>query len=113
MTEDEREDLRARQREGYHARRQAIIDRMGGRCVNCGSVERLEFHHRNPRTKVTHRLPCIHRRKRRNEMRKCDLLCHWCHKLQTAAQKAKDPSRYRAHLARRRELSVSRQQASA
>jgi len=31
----------------YHRRRKALLDRLGGRCVQCGSVEELQFHHVN------------------------------------------------------------------
>jgi len=29
----------------YHRKRRALIDRLGGECVQCGSSEHLQFHH--------------------------------------------------------------------
>lgn len=32
-------------RQAYHQRREALIERLGCRCVNCGTTQRLEFDH--------------------------------------------------------------------
>jgi 5-methylcytosine-specific restriction endonuclease McrA len=37
-------------RETYHKRRQALIERMGGKCAQCGTAENLEFNHIYQRT---------------------------------------------------------------
>jgi len=29
----------------YHQKRAGLLEAFGGRCQNCGSTERLEFHH--------------------------------------------------------------------
>src|SRR5690606_16795339 len=34
----------------YNARRKALIEAMGGKCVKCGTTTRLEFNHTSPRT---------------------------------------------------------------
>jgi hypothetical protein len=60
-------------------RRRKAIDSRGNACERCGSSERLEYHHRSPEDKVSHRIwsrrwEIIH-----HELFKCDLLCSTCH----------------------------------
>lgn len=65
-----------------HERRKRAIAILGGVCVKCGSVERLEIHHKNPKEKsfdvsrnITNAWESI-----AAELKKCELLCNSCHK---------------------------------
>lgn len=56
-------------------------ERLGGKCSNCGSTEKLEFHHLNPETK-TQNIPYMATFKLETflkEVDKCQLLCKPCH----------------------------------
>lgn len=46
------EYMRNYMRARYHARRTAGIEKLGGKCVDCSSVEELEFDHVDRSTKV-------------------------------------------------------------
>ena len=76
---------RACQNRWARARRNRFIKEAGGCCIECSSTKHLEFHHRK-RTKhgamwtwSTKRLVV--------ELRKCDLLCAECHKVETARER--------------------------
>lgn len=66
-------------------RRAEAIEFLGGKCVECGATEALEFDHIDPSTKVM----TIARASSRNaeffmnEVRKCQLLCEVHHKEKT------------------------------
>jgi hypothetical protein len=62
-------------------RRQEAIIRLGGKCVHCGSTERLEFDHIDPTTKVAAigRLWVKSAAIFEAELKKCQLLCKSCH----------------------------------
>jgi len=67
------------QRAWVASRRQTALDARGNTCQRCGSQDRLEFHHRDPTDKVSHRIfsrrwEIIHQ-----ELSKCELLCNTCH----------------------------------
>lgn len=57
---------------------------LGGACGRCGSTTRLEFHHRNPIEKHFDITSEFDRPWETlvEEARKCDLLCHDCHRKQ-------------------------------
>lgn len=57
-----------------------------GPCANCGGSERLEVDHINPEEKVSHRVWSWSAEKRAEELAKCQVLCHDCHKAKTFAQ---------------------------
>ena len=59
----------------------------GKACVKCGSRERLELHHRDPKKKRSHNIWSWTPRKRAAELRKCDPLCHNCHLAETRKQR--------------------------
>jgi 5-methylcytosine-specific restriction endonuclease McrA len=67
-------------------RRQAIAD-LGGKCVRCGSTERLEVDHIDPAAKVSHRIWGWSAEKRAAELAKCQVLCRPCHHKKTGAEK--------------------------
>lgn len=69
----------------YYARRAEAVKILGGACVTCGSMERLEFDHINPITKLyniseiwSYSWEIV-----QTELQKCQLLCHDCHKAKT------------------------------
>jgi hypothetical protein len=72
-------------------RRDVWVAYMGGKCVSCGSVERLEFDHIDrstknyePRMLWSRKLETI-----LEELVKCQLLCHECHQLKTSIENTK------------------------
>lgn len=78
----------------YHQSRYAtriaeMVKYLGGKCVECGTINRLEFDHIDPSTKEF----SITRKWNRKwsilepELKKCQLLCYDCHKERTAMQR--------------------------
>lgn len=80
----------------WKKRREDAVKRLGGTCVVCGSSDRLEFDHIDPETKqfAIASGSSFSEEKFLEEIDKCQLLCHSCHK-----EKHKAPhgtlSRYR------------------
>lgn len=79
--------MREYHRDYYHRRRQAMIEFLGGECVECGSTENLEFDHIDPSQKLfdisqnlTLSNPDV-----LTELGKCQLLCQPHHQAKTAA----------------------------
>lgn len=67
----------------YHRLCAKIIDHMGGKCVSCGSADRLEIHYRNPKEKSFEistgwGRPWIDIEA---ELKKCELRCQEHHKV--------------------------------
>ena len=65
----------------YRSRRRArALDHLGGRCVACGTTDRLEFDHIDPATKVLTISTAIAKHwsweRMLVELAKCQLLCH-------------------------------------
>jgi hypothetical protein len=56
-----------------------------GPCRQCGSFLRLEVDHIDPSTKVDHNVWSWAQKRRENELAKCQVLCHSCHKSKTVA----------------------------
>lgn len=82
----ERQKKYQREYQAYHRHRYAeamrrFKDYLGGKCVRCGSADRLEFDHVDPETKLF----SIARKWKlpfgeiKEELDKCQLLCHECH----------------------------------
>ena len=65
-------------------RRKILIERLGGKCVKCGSTENHQFDHIDPKTKKD-RTYCVSTMLTRSmerlivEADKCQLLCSKCH----------------------------------
>jgi len=76
----------AYQREWVRKRREYFLSELGGKCKDCGSIERLEFDHIDPTTK-TYDINKIQTRKVefvKLELDKCQILCVSCHDKKTA-----------------------------
>lgn len=64
----------------WMARRRADgIEMLGGRCVVCGTTERLEVDHIDRSTKTSHRIWSWSWQRIVVELAKCQLLCHQHH----------------------------------
>lgn len=66
----------------YIRERDRCVAYLGGKCSKCGSVEKLEIHHKdksqksfNPTSKSD-----MSWKRRVEELNKCEILCMWCHK---------------------------------
>lgn len=89
MDWNDKEQVREYHRRYSRKRRGAIIDYLGGKCVECGTAERLEFDHIDPEQKsfdikanLTLSNPEV-----REELEKCQLLCYDCHRAKSAREK--------------------------
>lgn len=87
LTDEERRkrnsDFKLKQ---YHNRRASFLVELGGECVECGSLDRLEFDHINPAEKsfnVGSNMVSKSMTDLREELRKCQLLCRACHEAKT------------------------------
>lgn len=72
---------RAYQLDRYHRRKREAIAFLGGECVECGSAEQLEIDHIDRALKSFNisNLWGIKEEKFYEELRKCQLLCHFHH----------------------------------
>jgi hypothetical protein len=61
--------------------REILIEKLGGKCVECGCTETLEFDHIDPSTKSFNISAGYHKPKEvlEEELAKCQLLCNKCH----------------------------------
>lgn len=73
------------QRRWMNERRTAWIQEQGGKCVQCGSTDRIEIDHVDPSQKAMNptSLWSLKAQSRQKELDKCQLLCHDCHALKT------------------------------
>lgn len=79
------EYMREYMRNRYRNKRKEIIESLGGKCVDCGSVDDLELDHINKRKK-TMRMADVHStndKKVKEELKNIQLLCKKCHKKKT------------------------------
>lgn len=74
----------------YYAKKRAkYIDLLGGKCVECGSMEKLDFDHKDPSTKTfpIGKLMNFSEDIVLEELKKCQLLCEDCHDVKTLVKK--------------------------
>lgn len=74
----------------YHRRRQEATVYLGGKCIDCGNSDSLEFDHRIQSEKsfsISKRLGTASWDVLKIELDKCDLRCVSCHAHRTAFQK--------------------------
>lgn len=76
------------QRLSQAKRRSDWIESQGGKCVTCGSTERLEVDHIDRDTKTMQPASIWSRRPeiRAEELAKCQVLCYVCHKEKTSKE---------------------------
>ena len=85
--EQNRERQRERIKERKKKHRQECLDRLGGKCITCGTTSNLEFDHINPNLKQF-KISChlsLSLNKLFEEVDKCQLLCKQCHIKKTRA----------------------------
>lgn len=72
----------------YHRIRAYYIEQLGGCCVQCSSVEELQFDHVDPTTKLytIGQIMTHGKEKLETEIAKCQLLCRSCHEIKTSEQ---------------------------
>ena len=108
-TPEERRAARDRSARFYHAKRLLFFSLLKSRmhCESCGehTAACLDFHHRDPATKLmnigsTGR--CAERSKLIAEIMKCAVLCHNCHKVHHHRERHGKPRRINAGMERRR-----------
>ena len=83
-----KEKIREQKREYNKKKRAICLEYLGGKCVKCGTTERLEFDHIKRDTKkyniaprVTYNFDYL-----KEELDKCQLLCPPCHLNKTASE---------------------------
>lgn len=69
----------------YYALKAEAIQKLGGKCVKCGSLENLQLDHIDARTKQNKGQPLLNYSKDKisAELSKCQLLCRSCHILKS------------------------------
>ena len=90
LREKLKEKERIKSRDRYYKNRRQCIDKLGGKCVECGVTENLQFDHINPLEKsfaISESLHFSPRMKKEvkfdEELNKCQLLCPTCHMKKT------------------------------
>lgn len=76
-----RDKIREQAKKRKKLHKQKCLERLGGKCVKCGTTERLEFDHIDKTTKkykITSGL-CYSLDRLFEEVDKCQLLCKPCH----------------------------------
>ena len=84
----------------YYEHRGRAIELLGGKCVDCGGVELLEFDHRVARDKaynIGDKLGRVKFERLLTELAKCDLRCNPCHIKKTLQHGEGSPERTTTH----------------
>ena len=71
----------------WHKRRKKIIDYLGGKCIKCGSKEKLEIDHINANEKVCNVKDNLTFKTMKEEIDKCQVLCYDCHKEKSISER--------------------------
>ena len=96
------EDQRKFQRERCRKRRAYAVAIFGGKCQKCGSTDKLEFDHVDPKDKK-YNISNMWQWKSeriREELLKCQLLCSRCHRDKTGRCKHGSKAMYTKHKCR-------------
>tara|TARA_Y100001937_G_C7018424_1_gene284246 strand:+ start:44 stop:769 length:726 start_codon:yes stop_codon:yes gene_type:complete len=76
---DENKDHRNKIAKESRLKRKAImIEMLGGKCVDCGATENLQFDHTDP-SKKSFNIACVLSERMLTELEKCELRCGDCH----------------------------------
>lgn len=98
-TRDVNEYMREYLRRRYHERHAQAIEILGGRCAICGSRDDLQIDHINNSHKsfdVADRLAQYAWSRIVEELKKCQLLCFWCH-VDKSKVETKERNKRRSH----------------
>jgi hypothetical protein len=87
MPYKDKEAQREFQRTWIAKRRKRYVAEKGGKCTTCGSKKNLEFHHRDRDEKIDHKMWSWNPERIKEELSKCELLCHACHHEETAKER--------------------------
>ncbi len=73
--------MRKYKRKRHFTLRQQTIKMLGGKCVTCGSIDNLQFDHRDRNDKIEDPaiFDSISKERFNVEIKKCQLLCRTCH----------------------------------
>jgi 5-methylcytosine-specific restriction endonuclease McrA len=71
--------------ERYHARRDAALEALGGKCTRCGTIANLQFDHIDRHTKEfpVSKMWSLSEKRFWAEIAKCQILCNECHKIKS------------------------------
>lgn len=86
------------QRQWVAERRLKGLNLLGGKCVQCGSSEKLEVDHKDPSSKISHRIWSWSWQRIEDELSKCQLLCRACHIRKTEPEHPKGEKTPQARL---------------
>lgn len=75
-------------------KKEKAIALLGGKCWKCGSTNRMEIDHIDPKTKKFEIGKMWSRawNKILIELKKCQLLCHDCHRIKTTIERGQTPA---------------------
>jgi len=87
-------------REDYKRRKRKLIDKLGGKCNKCGSINELQIDHINPKEK-SFNISALIRSSRLvgQEIHKCQILCFPCHKQKNKIDGSQNKNRVRGEKA--------------
>jgi hypothetical protein len=76
----------------YHQRHDFAIQKLGGKCAQCGSRENLQIDHKDPskKTMTVARMTMVSEERFLDELEQCQLLCggeEGCHTKKTVAER--------------------------
>lgn len=83
MAYKNKEDYNKYIKNRYYERKQILLNQLGGKCRECGSIEKLEFDHVSQNSKkysITRKLHGLPFNFLKKEVEKCQILCYFCHK---------------------------------
>lgn len=82
------ESMNAYMKARWEVRRRQAVDKLGGKCVRCGTTKELEFDHIKPETKkmTIARASSMNEKFFWEEVAKCQLLCKTHHVEKTAKE---------------------------
>lgn len=90
-----RDYMRVYMRRRWQIRRATAIRFLGGKCYDCGSVEKLQFDHIDPNQKTftIAKLTSIREELFWKEINKCRLLCGICHNAKTLKELGRESAK--------------------